>query len=85
MSTRIDRFQEVLVPLGLPMGTLMTVFNERGIGITSTAEPLAAIGRDFTTSSTVRRALQERGFAARIEASDGQKRLTAYAAGEKLP
>lgn len=85
MATRMDRFHDTLVPLGLPLGALMTVFNARGTGIASTAEPVAAIGRDFAQSATVRRALRERQFAAQIAASDGQKRLTAYAAGEKLP
>ncbi len=84
-ALRIDRFHHVLVPRGLPQDALMTVFNERGIGISSTAEPLAAVGRDFTAAPAVRRALQERTFAAQIASSDGQQRLTAYTVGERLP
>lgn len=85
MSTRIDRFQAVLVPRGLPRGTLMTVLNDKGVGVSSTLDPITAIGRDYTASATVRRALQERSFAARLAASDGRERFTAYAAGTKLP
>lgn len=84
MSIRIDRFHDLLVPLGLPPGAIMTVLNERGVGVASTVEPIAAIGRDFTKSSSVQRALKEGSFAELVEASDGQPRLTAYALGEKL-
>lgn len=84
-SARLDRIQTMLVPTGLPHGTLMTVFNQQGIGIASTAEPVAVIGRDIAKSATVRRALSEKRFSAKTEASDGQVRLVAYAAGSKLP
>lgn len=84
-STRLDRISTMLVPAGLPLGTLMTVFNSRGVGIASTAEPLAAIGRDFAQSDTLRRVLGERELNLKAPASDGQQRYVAYAAGEKLP
>jgi PAS domain S-box-containing protein len=84
-SSRLDRIQTILVPTGLPLGTLMTVFNDRGTGIASTAEPLAAIGRDFSKSDTVRRVLRERRLSEKTLASNGQMRFVAYAAGEKLP
>lgn len=85
MSSRLDRIQTILIPTGLPSGTLMTVFNDRGIGIASTAEPRAVQGRDFSSLDTVRRALRDRELNAKAQASDGQLRFLAYAAGKKLP
>jgi two-component system, NarL family, sensor histidine kinase UhpB len=84
-SSRMDRIHTILVPSGLPLGALMTVFNDRGVGVASTAEPRAAIGRDFSTSETVRRVLRERELSAKTLASDGHMRFVAYAGGEKLP
>lgn len=84
-SARLERVHTILVPNGLPLGALMTVFNDRGVGIASTAEPLAAVGRDFLKSDTIRRALRDRTFNAKAPASDGRVRLAAYASGEKLP
>lgn len=84
-SARLDRIQTILVPAGLPPGTLMTVFNGRGIGIASSAEPRAAPGRDFSSLETVRRVLRDRELNAKAQASDGQLRFLSYAAGKQLP
>jgi|GEM_PF-5702065 len=84
-SADLERMHAILVPMGLPLGALMTVFNERGAGIASNAEPRAVMGRDLAQTPAIQRVLVTRELNGKTVASDGQTRLLAYAGGEKLP
>ncbi len=85
MSTRLARFQELLIPQGLPPASVMTVLNEKGIVVARSINAQQWIGRDLSASTNFQRALREREFASDVVASDGVQRLSGYSTAQLAP
>jgi hypothetical protein len=85
MSTRLTSFQQLLVPEGLPAGSMMTLVNEQGVVLARSSEPEKWVGRNFGASPNFQRAAREREFSAETVAFDGIMRLSSYTTARRAP
>ncbi|HEU0201308.1 MAG TPA: PAS domain S-box protein [Burkholderiaceae bacterium] len=85
VSTRLARFQNLLQPLGLPPGSLMTVLDERGTVIARSLEPQQWVGKDLSQSAGFRRVRAEREFSVAAPAADGVSSFAGYTTARRVP
>lgn len=84
-STQLDHFQDMVAPIGLPAGSVMTVVDGHGLVLARSGDPLKWIGDDRSANPDIRRARIEREYSAETVAADGVKRLAGYTTAHSAP